>query len=79
MGETAHPVDLQSWRLSTRGAVKSPKDFTYNELLAGPVLEINVLLECPEFFAYNGWWKCFSIALTSSLFLPFAFSRTVVV
>ena len=62
MGETIHPVDLQSWRLSINGAVKNPTELTYEELLARPILELNVLLICPGFFAYNGMWKGFSVA-----------------
>ena len=62
MGETTHPVDLQSWRLRIDGAVKNPAEFSYEELLALPVVELNVLLICPGFFAYNGMWKGFSVA-----------------
>ena len=62
MGETTHVVDLQSWQLSINGAVKNPTEWTYEELLALPVLELNVLLICPGFFAYNGMWKGFSVA-----------------
>ena len=62
MGETTHPVDLQSWRLSIGGAVHQPTEFTYEELLALPIVELNVLLICPGFFAYNGKWKGFSVA-----------------
>lgn len=62
MGETIHPVDLQSWKLSINGAVRKPTEFTYEELLALPILELNALLICPGFFAYNGMWKGFSVA-----------------
>ena len=62
MGETTRPVDLQSWRLSIVGAVHKPIELTYEELLTLPVLELNVLLICPGFFAYNGKWKGFSVA-----------------
>ena len=62
MGETTHPVDLQSWSLRIDGAVKNPTEFSYEELLALPALELNVLLICPGFFAYNGMWKGFSVA-----------------
>ncbi len=63
MGETAHRVDLGSWKLTIDGAVQRPSDFTYEELIKRPVLERNVLLICPGFFAYNGKWKGFSVAL----------------
>ncbi len=62
MGETTHQVDLHTWRLSIEGAVQKPAEFTYEELLALPILELNVLLICPGFFAYNGKWKGFSVA-----------------
>lgn len=62
MGETTHPVDLETWRLRIEGAVQNPKEFTYEELLNRPVLEKNALLICPGFFAYNGRWKGFSVA-----------------
>ena len=62
MGETTHRVDLHTWRLSIEGAVQKPAEFTYEELLALPILELNVLLVCPGFFAYNGKWKGFSVA-----------------
>ncbi len=62
MGETAHRVDLGSWKLTIDGAVQRPSDFTYEELIKRPVLERNVLLICPGFFAYNGKWKGFSVS-----------------
>jgi len=62
MGETTHPVDLKTWRLSIEGAVQNPREFTYEELLDRPVFEKNALLICPGFFAYNGRWKGFSVA-----------------
>jgi DMSO/TMAO reductase YedYZ molybdopterin-dependent catalytic subunit len=62
MGETIYPVDLDKWRLEIRGAVQRPAKFTYRDLVARPVLERNVLLICPGFFAYNGLWKGFSVA-----------------
>ena len=62
MGQTIHPVDLQNWRLRIDGAVARPMEFSYEELLALPILELNVLLICPGFFAYNGMWKGFSVA-----------------
>ncbi|MBT8347436.1 MAG: molybdopterin-dependent oxidoreductase [Desulfofustis sp.] len=62
MGETTYSVDLQKWRLRIDGAVQNPAEFTYEEILALPVLELNALLICPGFFAYNGKWKGFSVA-----------------
>jgi sulfoxide reductase catalytic subunit YedY len=62
MGEITRPVDLQSWSLRIDGAVARPIELSYEELLALPILELNVLLICPGFFAYNGMWKGFSVA-----------------
>lgn len=62
MGDTIYRVDLESWRLTIGGAVQRPAEYTYEELVARPFLERNVLLICPGFFAYNGKWKGFSVA-----------------
>jgi len=62
MGQTVHPVDLDYWRLEVRGGPGPSVQFTYQDLLARPVLERNVLLVCSGFFAYNGLWKGFSVA-----------------
>ncbi len=62
MGQTVYPVNLESWRLEVGGSVRRPVSFTYDELIARPVLERNVLLICYGFFAYNGLWKGFSVS-----------------
>jgi DMSO/TMAO reductase YedYZ molybdopterin-dependent catalytic subunit len=62
MGQTAYPVDLDTWRLEVRGGDRSSKEFTYQELLERPLIERNVLLVCSGFFAYNGLWRGFSVA-----------------
>jgi sulfoxide reductase catalytic subunit YedY len=62
MGETDHRVDLEKWQLEIKGEVIKPVTFRYEELLDRPVLERNVLLICSGFFAYNGYWKGFSVA-----------------
>ncbi|MDJ0623505.1 MAG: molybdopterin-dependent oxidoreductase [Desulfocapsaceae bacterium] len=62
MGQTSFPVDLEEWRLTIDGAVESPKTLTYADLLNRPIIERNVLLICPGFFAYNGFWTGFSVA-----------------
>ena len=62
MGETDLRVDLQNWTLTIDGAVEKPTEFSYKELLDLPILELNALLICPGFFAYNGKWKGFSVA-----------------
>lgn len=62
MGQTTFTIDLAEWRLEIDGGVQQKRSFTYDELLARPVMEVNGLLICPGFFAYNGLWKGFSIA-----------------
>lgn len=62
MGQTVYPVDIKRWRLTINGAVQNPLELTYEDILALPILELNVLLICPGFFAYNGSWKGFSVS-----------------
>lgn len=62
MGETTRQVEVESWRLLVEGAVRHPLELSYDELRNRPVIERNVLLVCPGFFAYNGRWKGFSVA-----------------
>ena len=61
MGQTVHQVNIDEWRLDLSGAVASPKQFSYDDLLKMPAVERNVLLICPGFFAYNGMWKGISM------------------
>ncbi len=57
MGLTDHDVDLGKWRLEVTGAVKRPLSLRYEEILALPAVERDVLLICPGFFANHGRWK----------------------
>lgn len=61
MGLSDHDVSVADWRLAVTGAVKSPVNLKYEEVLQLPTVERNVLLICPGFFAYNGRWKGISI------------------
>lgn len=61
MGLSDHDVSVADWRLAVTGAVKSPLNLEYKEVLQLPAVERNVLLICPGFFAYNGRWKGISI------------------
>jgi DMSO/TMAO reductase YedYZ molybdopterin-dependent catalytic subunit len=61
MGPTDLVVDLASWRLEVSGQVKRPLSLTYAQLTALPVIEREVLLICPGFFANHGRWKGLSI------------------
>ncbi len=62
MGETSRQVDIELWRLSVVGSVDIPLELRYGDLIKRPIIERNVLLVCPGFFAYNGFWKGFSVA-----------------
>jgi sulfoxide reductase catalytic subunit YedY len=61
MGASTHRVELTQWRLSIGGAVNSPLTLTYAQLKDLPVIEHDVLLICPGFFAYQARWKGVSI------------------
>lgn len=62
MGLDDHEVDLKTWRLEIGGHVKKSLNFSYEEVLALPVIERKVLMICPGFFANYGQWKGISIA-----------------
>jgi len=61
MGLTDLVVDLAKWRLEVSGQVKRPLSLTYAQLTALPVIEREVLLICPGFFANHGRGKGLSI------------------
>jgi sulfoxide reductase catalytic subunit YedY len=61
MGQTNYSISAENWKLAVDGAVDRPTTFTYDEVLALPVVERNVLLICPGFFAYHGRWKGISV------------------
>ena len=61
MGPTDLVVDLARWRLEVSGQVKRPLSLTYAQLTALPVIEREVLLICPGFFANHGRWRGLSI------------------
>jgi sulfoxide reductase catalytic subunit YedY len=61
MGQTAHPVTLESWRLQVTGAVDRPTELDYGALTRMPALERDVLLICPGVFAFHARWKGLSL------------------
>ena len=61
MGITDHRVDLEKWRLEIEGRVERPLRLSYEELLALPRLEREVLLICPGVFVQHGRWAGFSL------------------
>ena len=61
MGLDDHKVDIKQWRLHINGYAKTPLDLTYEQIIALPWIEREVLLICPGVFANHGRWKGISI------------------
>ena len=61
MGKSDHEVDINTWRLEIRGAVKKPLSLTYQEIRELTSIEKDVLLICPGVFANHGRWKGISM------------------
>lgn len=61
MGVTDHKVDLHTWRLEVSGRLKSSLSLNYLQIQDLPVIEREVLLICPGFFANHGKWKGISV------------------
>jgi DMSO/TMAO reductase YedYZ molybdopterin-dependent catalytic subunit len=57
MGPTDYEVSLDQWRLEATGRVHRPLKLTYDEILALPAVEENVLLICPGVFTIHAAWK----------------------
>jgi DMSO/TMAO reductase YedYZ molybdopterin-dependent catalytic subunit len=61
MGLSDHQVDLSQWRLTVEGEVTNPLRLAYEQVLAMPEIEREVLLICPGVFANYGRWKGLSL------------------
>ena len=61
MGDRDAFFDAERWLLELTGAIQTPLQFTYDEILKLPVVEREVLLVCPGVFANYGRWKGISI------------------
>jgi DMSO/TMAO reductase YedYZ molybdopterin-dependent catalytic subunit len=61
MGTTDYHVDIDHWQLNIVGAVSRPTSWTYQQLLAQPVIEHKVLMICPGVFANQGVWRGLAI------------------
>ncbi|MCF8069938.1 MAG: molybdopterin-dependent oxidoreductase [Desulfobacterales bacterium] len=61
MGQIKDDGDSDSWQLQVDGYVANPLRFSYRRLLKMPVVERDVLLICPGFFANHGRWRGLSI------------------
>jgi sulfoxide reductase catalytic subunit YedY len=62
MGLSDHHVNLEKWRLEIDGHVHRPLKLTYDQVLEMPLVERDVLLICPGFFAYHARWQGISVA-----------------
>lgn len=61
MGQTDLKVDLKMWKLAVTGSVQRPREFSYEEVLALPPVERQVLMICPGVFVNHGAWKGISL------------------
>lgn len=61
MGLSDHQVDLSQWRLKIEGLVATPMRLAYEQVLAMPEIERDVLLICPGVFVHYGRWKGLSL------------------
>jgi DMSO/TMAO reductase YedYZ molybdopterin-dependent catalytic subunit len=57
MGDKDAPFNSETWRLKVIGAIRTPLELTYDEILAMPPIERTVLLVCPGVFTNHGKWK----------------------
>jgi Oxidoreductase molybdopterin binding domain len=60
VADAPRPLETQSWRLSTGGAVGKPSDFSYDELLAASD-ELEATLDCTGGFYSTQRWRGISI------------------
>ena len=60
VADAPRPLDPQSWRLSTGGAVGNPRDFSYDELLAAND-ELEATLDCTGGFYSTQRWQGINI------------------
>ena len=57
MGTTDHVVNMNKWRLEITGLVQNPLKLTYEQIMALPSIERDVLMICPGVFSNHGRWK----------------------
>ena len=60
VADAPHPIDAQIWRLSLGGAVNTPRDFSYDELVAAND-ELEATLDCTGGFYSTQRWRGISI------------------
>ena len=57
MGTIDHAVNMTTWRLEIKGLVQNPLKLTYDQIMALPSIERDVLMICPGVFSNHGRWK----------------------
>lgn len=57
MGISDLEIDVSAWRLEITGEVAAPMQLTFQDILASPQVEKNVLLICPGVFVNHGRWR----------------------
>ena len=62
MGMDDYQVNLDEWRLEIDGHVHRILKLSYDQILEIPPISRNVLLICPDYFAYHARWKGISVA-----------------
>ncbi|MFL5701660.1 MAG: molybdopterin-dependent oxidoreductase [Ktedonobacteraceae bacterium] len=56
VADAPHPIDVQTWRLSLGGAITTPRNFSYDELLAAQDTE-EATLDCTGGFFSTQHWR----------------------
>ena len=56
VADAPHPIDAQTWRLSLSGAITTPRDFSYDELVADQDKE-EATLDCTGGFFSTQHWR----------------------
>ena len=56
VADQPHPIDAQTWRLSLGGAVNTPRDFSYEELVSTGD-ELEATLDCTGGFYSTQHWR----------------------
>jgi sulfoxide reductase catalytic subunit YedY len=61
MGLEDWDADIEDWRLRIAGSVEKTMELSYPQIMERPIVERDVLLICPGFFAQHGRWKGISV------------------
>ena len=76
VADSPRPIDVQVWRLSLSGAVTTPCDFAYDELVAGTD-KLEATLDCTGGFYSTQHWRGIRIGRLLDQIAPLADARYV--